>query len=759
MIMQLSCRRALQPFRLLLLLTLFPPNLGRSQITSDYFSPGAAAVGRGYSGVVGIYDASALYWNPAALAVRRYPQATLSLHEAYAVNYLGYSHFIPRVGAFALAFSSADAQSSPVKQATLGWGFSPAADIYIGASISALEQTSERWGSLGIGFLFRPTSTRFHPRSSDQFFGSPWIVDRLTVGLSLNNLPLGRLQAHHQIRLGLSYRLSSAGPTVVYAHHFMSVEDTDHLGLYYSLFRRFMVYAGLQDLNMPRFALGGGVQLDNTTLQIAYDAGAERLIFTSSVRIGPTPRAAADDYYAKAKDALRHKDKRKAMRQAESALLYDDNHPKAADLFRVLTPLVRSENVKIDSLLRSAQTYESQQRFLNAAAQYLRVLKLDPANIKARTAINLIRTKVDIDSDRWYLLGVQYYDKGDFELAREIFESIILVKPDHYGSNSYLKKIDDYYLRLAEQHYFAGLGYYSQRKLDAAAEEFEKALNIIPEYQDASSYLIRIRQQKIQNQGYINALLFEAQAKERNGAWKSALLKYQEILAVQPDHAVALDKTVELKRRLDEYVGSNFERGVRAFQNGDHAKARSAFLTVLSMYPGHAGAKQYMAQLAPPSGDRSTTLVDRAQQYYDTGNYDMAVSLADSALKANPNLEQAFVIKSRALDQMDVEKLLLKAKVQYSDGNYLAALETLDQLLKQEPRHLEALELKENCQKGLNERMDDYFNRGIQLYTEEKYEEAIKMWDIVLRINPDHKGALDYKNKALERLEALQSLP
>lgn len=757
--MRLSCRWALQPLSLLLLLTLFSYNLGRSQITSDHFSPGAAAVSRGYSGVVGIYDASALYWNPAALAVRRYPQATLSLHEAYAVNYLGYSHFIPRLGAIGAAFSSADARSHPVNQASLGWGFSPASGIYIGASLSALEQSSQRWGSLGIGFLFKATTSRFRPPLRNPFFSSPWIVERLTVGLSLNNLPLGRPQAHHQIRLGLSYRLSSAGPTVVYAHHFMSVEDTDHLGLYYSPFRRVTVYAGLQDLNMPRFAVGGGVQWENTTLQIAYDAGAERLIFTSSIRIGPTPRAAADDHYAKAKDALRHKDKRAAMHQAETALLYDENHKKAADLFRVLTPFVLSENSKIDSLLRSAQAYESQQRFLNAASQYLRVLKIDPGNTKARTAINLIRTRVNIDSDRWYLLGVQYYEKDDLQRAREIFESIILVKPDHYGSNSYIKKIDEYFYKQAEQHYFTGLGYYSQRRLDLAADEFEKALDIIPEYQDASAYLTRIRQQKVQNQGYLSTLLAEAQAKERSGAWKSALLKYQEILAVQPDHTVALDKTIELKRRLGEYVSSNFERGVRAFQSGDHAQARSAFLTVLNMDPSHAGAKQYMAQLSASSGDRSSALVDRAQQYYDAGNWDMAVALADSALKVNPNLEQAFVIKSRALDHTDVEKLLLKAKVEYSEGNFLAALESLDQVIKQDPRHLEALELRENSQTGLNERMDDYFNRGIQLYTEEKYEDAIKMWDIVLRINPDHKGALDYKDKALERLEALQSLP
>ncbi len=757
--MRLSCRRMRHVRIQTLSLLLFLSTISVSQEYLNNFSPGAKSVGLGYSGVVEVYDATALYLNPAALSVPRYPQGLLSIHEPHFINYLSYSHFVPRYGSFALSFSSTHSDTNAISFGSVGWGLQVLPDFHTGISISSMQQGPETWGTLGIGFLYKPVTSITRPYRSHSLFRSPYIANRLTIGITLQNLPIGKPGFDHQIRIGASYKFLPVDATLVYAHHFMSGEDTDHFGVLLNPLLQVEVYAGMKNFNSRYFSFGSGFTWDNISVYLTYDSQTERLAFTTGIRIGPHPHRISAQYYDRALAALRDKNKRTALEQVEYALIYDSDNKKAADLNRLLIPNIKSENRKIDSLLYSAQAYQNQQRFLSAAEEYLKILKIDPQNAAAQEAIAMLRPKINMEAERWYLQGVKHYEDGEIARAEQIFESIILVKPDHYASKLYLDKIKEHYYKQAEQHYFAGLGFYSQRKLDLAKSEFEKALRIVPDYEDANHYLNRIAQERSQNLDRISSLLAEANQKEQTGAWKSALARYQDILRIQPDHAIALEKTRELRMRIDNYVASHFNRGVSAFNNGDISRAKSEFATVLVMDPDHSGAQQYMNRISFNASGRSTSYMERAQYYYQRENWDAAISMADSALAVNPNTPEAHNLKNRAQNYLQVEQLLLMAKAEYNRGNYLTAMEHLEEVIAQDADNLEALELRENCQARLSERVDEYFNRGIELYTEEKYKDAIKIWDVVLRINPYHKGAADYKQKARERLDALESLP
>ncbi len=761
--MRSSCKEA--PFLLaaaqaILFFTLFIfASTALSQQSVDSYSPGALAIGLGRGGVVEVYDPTALYWNPASMAVRHNPQGFLAIHDPYHVNYLGYSHFTPKYGTFAVSYASTAATKEAVYFGSSGWARRFAPGFYGGLSISGMQQQDSGWGTLGVGLLYKPESSISRPYREDSLFRSPYIMDRLTLGFSIQNLPIGRSDFVHQIRIGASYKFLQGGPTLVYAHHFMPQEDTDHLGLLIEPASSVQVYAGFENFDSKAFAFGAGFSWENIGVQLAYDEMSKRLIFSAVVRVGPHPKAIAGKYYERALNAVKQKEKRAALEFCKYSLIYDENNKKAADLKRLLIPIIEKENVTIDSLLLAAQTFQNQGRFLNAAAQYLKILKIDSNNKEAREAIAMIRPKVNIDAERWYLQAVDYYDKGDIDRAAEIFESIILVRPDHFGSKNYLKKINAYYLKQAEQHYFAGLGFYSQHKLDQAEAEFRKALEISPGYEDASNYLSRISQERQQSRNRIAALLQQANEKEAQGAWKSALGIYKDILRIQPDHSLALARTVDLKRKLENYANRYYRRGVAAYNAGDFAKARGHFQTALSMQPSHSGARRYLQKIASKTTGKTATFIEQAQKYYEQGAWTKAASMADSALAINPQAEEALNIKTKANNMIEAEKLLTTAKDYYSSGQYLEAMQVLDQILEKDENNLVARELLQDCQQKLYDRVDDYFNRGIELYTEEKYAEAIRMWDIVLRINPYHKGALDYKKRAKERMDALESLP
>jgi tetratricopeptide (TPR) repeat protein len=735
---------------LLMLFCFVYPSLAHEEM--DSFSPSAKAIGIGYSGVVELYDASALYWNPAALAVKRVPQGLLSIHEPFTVNYLAYSHFVPKFGSFAASIASTWTNEHPIQFATVGWGHQLISGLFVGLNVNALQQVDKSWTTFGVGMLFKPTN-------SIRRQSSPYIADRLSIGFSLHNIPLGQQYSDHQIRLAISYRLIPAGPTLHYARHFMPTDDSDHLGLLFNPTPHVHVFAGMKDFDSRNYSFGGGFEWDNFSLDLAFDALTKRLAFSASIRIGAHPKQIADRYYNNAMEALKQRNIKASLRLCEYALIYDEKHAKANNLEKLLVPVLAKENLKIDSLLIEGQTFQNQGNYLAAAAQYLQVLKIDSKNREAQQAIAMIRPKVNLDVERWYAQAVQAYNDADIQRAKELFEAIVLVQPDHFGSKNYLVKIQLYYTKIAEQHYFAGLGYYSQRKLDLAETEFDKALAIDPNLEDAANYLRRIKNERKQIAAEISDMLKQAQRFETDKSWNDALRIYQEILKIQPDHSIALQRQRELFTTISTNAERYYSRGKTSYDNKDYRTALELFDAALAIDPTHSGARRYKNLILNSRTGQSRKYLELAREYFEKKDWQEAIVWADSALKMNPTHSEASIIKQNAATKLDIENLMRQARAEYNAGRYLEALELFDTVLTKDAEHTEAQQLRQNCQLELNARVDEFFNLGIQLYTEEKYQQAIEMWNNVLRINPYHKGALDYKNKAQENLDVLKNMP
>jgi tetratricopeptide (TPR) repeat protein len=760
MIMRSSCRRRtsiLARILPLFFLTIFlAPRIYADKETSR-FTPGAKAIGLGYSGIVENYNVSALFWNPAGLTVSRAPQGYLSIHDPFTLNYLGYSHFVPKWGTFAASVSSHGQIAERMQCVTFGWAHELGSHFSIGFNINGMEQFGENAITAGLGALYRPVrSVRQAPRSFSQ---SPFIADRLTIGLAFYNIPLAEQQFEHQIRLGASYKVMRAGPTFVYARHFSAMDDTDHFGLLFHPAPFVHIYAGVLNFDTQHFSLGSGFQWDNVQVNVTYEAQSDRLILSTGFRIGAAPEDIADRYYDQAIEALRERDKKQALRLCEYSQIYDKNNRRAYNLEKRLIPFIQKENRQIDSLLTAAQSFENQGVFLSAAAQYLKVLKIDPQNEAARDAIAMIRPKVNIDVERWYQQAVDAFNTGNIERAQELFEAITLVRPDHFGSKNYLVKIESYYSKMAEQHYYAGLGYYSQRKLALAEAEFDKALDINPNLQEASDYISRIKSERVQNRRQIAALLSDAQRHEANQAWRPALEAYRDILKLQSDHSVALQKQRDLNERISAQAEWYVERGKTAYNNGESRRALELFNLALSLQPGHSTAQRYKNLISSSTSGRSRQLVERAQNAANQQDWQQTIVLADSALAIDPSLSRASALKNNAAEQLDVETVMQQAQAAHFAERHLDALELYMAVLEKEPEHAEAQKGLEECQTKLDAQVDKMYNRGIQLFTEDKYQEAINLLDTVLKINPYHTGAQDFRQKAQESLEILENLP
>lgn len=123
--------------------------------------------------------------------------------------------------------------------------------------------------------------------------------------------------------------------------------------------------------------------------------------------------------------------------------------------------------------------------------------------------------------------------------------------------------------------------------------------------------------------------LIKAQEYETEGKLVEALEQYKLALTVEPQNTMALEKTSQIRSRLEGLAEQHYQTGLTFQKRGEYALAQQEFLTALRYNPEHAGAantlkehelegkrvKGYLVHTIQP--DESISML--AQRYY--GDY------------------------------------------------------------------------------------------------------------------------------------------
>jgi len=169
----------------------------------------------------------------------------------------------------------------------------------------------------------------------------------------------------------------------------------------------------------------------------------------------------------------------------------------------------------------------------------------------------------------------------------------------------------------------------------------------------------------------------------------------------------------ELAKREQLQIQLALTKGKEFFQNKQYKEAMIQFERVIGWSPEHKEAKEYLA---------------RAKDEYQKVNL----------------LEQ-------------ITQHLEKGKNYFYTQEYLNAAFEFKQVLVLDTTNSEALKLlataTEYIKSDKKDRLNQYFNQGIEAYTNSKLIEAMADWRQVLEIDPHHAETIDYIKKAAAKLE------
>jgi tetratricopeptide (TPR) repeat protein len=246
-----------------------------------------------------------------------------------------------------------------------------------------------------------------------------------------------------------------------------------------------------------------------------------------------------------------------------------------------------------------------------------------------------------------------------------------------------------------EAYYFRGNAYLTKRDYDHAITDYDKAIQLKPDYADiynnrGVSYYLKSDydramadyDQAIQlNPDYAKAYNNRGNAYDDKGDHDHAIADYNTAIQLQPD-----------------YVNAYYNRGNAYYNKGDYDRAISDYTEAIQLQPGDAEAHN-----------------NRGNAYDNKGDFDRAIADFDQAIQLKPDYAKAYNNRGNAY---------------YNKGNYDRAIADFDQAIQLKPDYAEAH----------NNRGNAYDDKG-------DHDHAIADYNTAIQLQPDYVNA--YYNRGL----------
>jgi len=388
----------------------------------------------------------------------------------------------------------------------------------------------------------------------------------------------------------------------------------------------------------------------------------------------------------------------------------------------------------------------------------IKILELDGSYLKARRMLANLTPFIDEFIKKSQIAGVQKFESKQYLESKENFNKILLFKKNDEIALRYLSEIDGILGDLGGEYFSRGVGYYRQKNFVLAKIEFLLALEYSPNLEEANSYLKRTIEKMEEYHEEISKLLTVADSFENRREYVEATKKYIQVIKLDNKNEIARSKIKKLRPQIKGFVENKFHEALRYFGEEKFDKAEEAFFLVLSIDPEHNGASRYLAKLGDERNQKVMEYVNEGENYFDKRDWQRALDSYNKAFKLNPNNSKIVQKKKDTEKKLTIFYLQKEARRKFNAEEFIAAVKIYEEILQLEPHNNVAKKEYSECKVKIQKKVKNYFNDGIKLYTLDKYEDAIKKWDQALKLDPTHKRSSEYKQRALEKIQALEAL-
>ncbi len=688
---------------------------------------------------------AAFLGNPANLGLNAWNRLSLHLNRAYRFNSVVANGFAPGAGHFGAAVGLESGNAQCVQ---FGFAQRVSSKLSWGVRTDFLDVTGRNnaWGDAGVAVKLGLLNEDVFPVE----IGVGAHVSQINLKPNRGSTP--------RLNLGGEFSFSDNLLRLYPNFSFSKKGGRFGLGLSFSPVAFLSLRLGTADVKHQKMAAGLGVETTHYTLDVAYEPTWRHLHLSVSVLMGLSPQQRARDFFNRGKAALEKHQLEVARDAFRKAWCYNPDNTFYRKSYQLVQQRLQFQQSQLQALMNEALKYQQEGYFFLAATRYLDVLKKSPNYKPAQIRLNALRPLVANDVKRLLKKGEDYLNKGELEIARQIFQKILLLDSGNKKARALMAKIDEKSRSKADEYFYRGLGYYSQRNLERAEKEFQQALEIDPNYEEARVYLGEIEKNNRQKQAQVDSLLRVASEQEAKKRYAEAIDDYLRVLDLEPDNPDARTGVKRLNVYVKKQIAANLKRSRRALKQGNFRLANRYVRRVLRIFPKNKQALRLRDKISQAKTIRYTEWLDSAEKARHTGNLTEALRLYSQALTLRPGDKKLKKTIKELKGQIELSKNLTQGEAAFNSGDYLSAVRYFERVLRTDPENSVAAAYLQRSREKLKEQAKSLLQKGILLYTKENYPAAIEVFAELLKLDPNNKVAREYYQRSVVKQKAIDNL-
>jgi tetratricopeptide (TPR) repeat protein len=334
----------------------------------------------------------------------------------------------------------------------------------------------------------------------------------------------------------------------------------------------------------------------------------------------------------------------------------------------------------------------------------------------------------------------------------------------------------------AMQHFQRGKNLLQRKLYQGAIVEFQKALELNPDWQDAKMALIWAKRdwklsQQVEAKPNVSlpemvqkAQTFYERGKRleaENNLVESALA-YKDALNALNDYPEARTALARVQAKAQTHLsavkGKNVLEPVRpktqdvsSMLEPIPTKSRlpKAIIRSRAIKPG-----KHATTLAPaPAPDNKVSQAIQTHylngsQALDCGDYAGAIQEFELILEFVPDHKKALYKLAQAKQKRQEELNLAQRQAEEAaaSGDTVGKLQALRNMAAMDPTNRQVQENWNRARQENPEMVEKLYRRGVELYAQGQYQEALKNWELVLDMNPHHKKSQESIKAVREKL-------
>lgn len=701
-----------------------------------------------------VYDSpTSALWNPAALDLLKRPVFEINIGQLYEFDIVSLSNYFPGFGTIGLSLRKWE--TNPATDLfMIGWGRFISSRLAIGVSTGLFQSESNFEPRLNVGLFYR--------FSESQPAWKMLSFENFSVGFFLRNLRLREKNlTDEQPRLSASVLYRSP---VDWLRIYGSCEIGKsipiwHGGLELKITKFVSFRVGNTDLKSRIWFWGLGVGVSDWQLNLVFDRTSEKLQFSTTIPFGMPLEEKAQKYYQQGIEDLKQRKLKEALRNFALAHELVPRDATYTNAFYLLKKKLAARELELQKVLEQASALEKQGYFFSAALKYSQLLEQYPEHAaKIRSRLVMLRPKVKYDIRRILNKGEEFFNAGDYLLARKIFQKILLLDSQNNEAKEYLQRSEQLVQKQIEEHFYRGVGYYKQRNLVQAEQEFATVLQLDSTHKEAQHYLEQTRAQKDELENQIADLLKKAEKLEKQHAFLAALRHYIKVLRLDYENQQAKDAVVRLRPKVRPDIQSFLVRAKQALAQENYAAAQKYYEQVLQIVPDQMEARAGLSKVQKERREKSRQLLTQGKKMAAAGKWEQAVLKFKQALNYDPTSATVRSELDSALRQINIQALLRQGLAERDKGNYVRAIKLFNKVLDQDPLNTEATEYLEKTQREKSRKISNLLQEGIKYYSADNFVRAIACFDKLLEVDPENQVAQEYLKRAQQKQRALEKL-